>query len=112
MQRPRRASSIFWRRSKRGRRSGSVCAGRDEKPVWTELRDAELKPWIHRRITTAAKLPPDTDLTAFESFRQGHLSRTTSRRRPSRSSADPDPGERWWDVNADNGLHSLHLAAS
>ena len=24
---------------------------------------------------------------------------------------DPDPGERWWDVNADYGLHSLHLAA-
>ena len=25
--------------------------------------------------------------------------------------ADPDPGERWWDVNTDNGLHALHLAS-
>ena len=66
--------------------------GRDEKTVWAELRDAELKPWIHRRIPTAAKLPPDTDLTAFESYRQGQLDRrTTSRRRQSRSSATPIP---------------------
>ncbi len=47
--------------------------GKDEKAVWAELRDAELKPWIHRRIPTAARLPAETDLTAFESYRSGHL---------------------------------------
>jgi 16S rRNA (cytosine967-C5)-methyltransferase len=85
--------------------------GRDEKTVWTELRDADIKPWIHRRIPTAAKLPPDTDLSAFESFRQGQLVPHDIASQAVALVCDPDPGERWWDVNADNGLHSLHLAA-
>jgi 16S rRNA (cytosine967-C5)-methyltransferase len=84
--------------------------GRDEKSVWTELRDAEIKPWIHRRVPTAAKLPLDTDLSAFESFRQGQLVPHDIASQAVALVCDPDPGERWWDVNADNGLHSLHLA--
>jgi 16S rRNA (cytosine967-C5)-methyltransferase len=85
--------------------------GKDEKSVWAELRDAELKPWIHRRITTAARLPAETDLTAFESYRSGHLTVHDIASQAVALVCDPDPGERWWDLNADNGLQSLHLAA-
>jgi 16S rRNA (cytosine967-C5)-methyltransferase len=84
--------------------------GRDEKSVWAELRDSEIKPWIHRRVPTAAKLPADTDLSAFESFRQGQLVPHDIASQAVGLVCDPDPGERWWDVNADNGLQSLHLA--
>jgi 16S rRNA (cytosine967-C5)-methyltransferase len=85
--------------------------GHDEKAVWTELRDAGLKPWIHRRITTSARLPAETDLTAFESYRSGHLIAHDIASQAVAMVCDPDPGERWWDVNAESGLHSLHLAA-
>jgi 16S rRNA (cytosine967-C5)-methyltransferase len=85
--------------------------GHDEKPVWNELREAELKPWIHRRITTAARLPAETDLTTFPSFRSGHLIAHDITSQAVALVCDPDPGERWWDLNADHGLHSLHLAA-
>jgi 16S rRNA (cytosine967-C5)-methyltransferase len=85
--------------------------GKDEKAVWAELRDAELKPWIHRRIPTAARLPAETDLTAFESYRSGHLTVHDIVSQAVALVCDPDPGERWWDMCADNGLHSLHLAA-
>jgi 16S rRNA (cytosine967-C5)-methyltransferase len=85
--------------------------GRDDKGVWTELRDADLKPWIHRRVTTAAKLPAETDLTEIESFRQGHLVPHDIASQAVALVCDPDPGERWWDMNADPGLNSLHLAA-
>ena len=85
--------------------------GTDEKSVWAELRDAELKPWIHRRMPTAARLPAETDLTAFEAYRSGHLVAHDIASQAVALVCDPDPGERWWDVDADNGLHSLHLAA-
>ncbi|MHB1560195.1 MAG: hypothetical protein ACYC61_22315, partial [Isosphaeraceae bacterium] len=38
--------------------------GGDPKAVWNELREAELKPWVHRRVAEAAKLPPETDLAS------------------------------------------------
>jgi 16S rRNA (cytosine967-C5)-methyltransferase len=85
--------------------------GTNENNVWNELRAAELKPWIHRRILTAARLPAETDLTAFEAFRSGHLTQHDIASQAVALACDPDPGERWWDVNADHGLHSLHLAA-
>ena len=36
--------------------------GASEKAIWNELREAGLKPWIHRHLTTAARFDPDTDL--------------------------------------------------
>ncbi len=84
--------------------------GKDPKTVWAELRGAELKPWIHRRVLTAAKLPADTNLTAFESYQGGHLTPHDIASQAVALVCDPDPGERWWDVNSDNGLHALHLA--
>ena len=90
----------------------AVRAG-DEKPVWGELRDAEMKPWIHRRLTTAAKLPPDTDLTRLSAFQSGRLVEQDLASQVVGHACDPDPGERWWDVRgeADNGLYSWQLAA-
>jgi 16S rRNA (cytosine967-C5)-methyltransferase len=85
--------------------------GEDPKAIWSELREAELKPWVHRRIPTAAKLPADSDLTAFESFRTGRLVQEDLASQAVAIVCDPDPGERWWDVNGENGLHALHLAA-
>jgi len=85
--------------------------GQEDKTVWTALRDAELKPWIHRRIPTAAKLPPETDLMPFEAFRTGQLVIQDITSQAVAIVCDPDPGERWWDVNAESGLHALHLAA-
>jgi 16S rRNA (cytosine967-C5)-methyltransferase len=34
--------------------------GAAEKAIWNELREAGLKPWIHRHLKTAARLDPDT----------------------------------------------------
>ena len=80
--------------------------------IWGELREAGLKPWIHRRLTTAAKLPPDTDLTELASFQSGRLIVQDLSSQVVGLVCDPDPGERWWDVRGEvvNGLHALHLA--
>jgi len=85
--------------------------GKEEKTVWSELRDADIKPWVHRRITTAAKLPVETDLTALGAFRAGYLVAHDITAQAVAIVCDPDPGERWWDVNAEYGLNALHLAA-
>ena len=62
-------------------------------------------------MVNAARLPADTDLSAFEAYRSGHLTIHDISSQAVALACDPDPGERWWDVNADNGLHALHLAA-
>jgi len=85
--------------------------GQEDKTVWTALRDAELKPWIHRRIPTAAKLPLETDLMPFDAFRTGQMVIQDITSQAVAIVCDPDPGERWWDVNPESGLHALHLAA-
>jgi 16S rRNA (cytosine967-C5)-methyltransferase len=87
--------------------------GGDAKSVWNELREAELKPWIHRRLPEAAKLPPETDLSRIASFETGRLIVQDLASQAVGIVCDPDPGERWWDVRgeADGGLHAFHLAA-
>jgi 16S rRNA (cytosine967-C5)-methyltransferase len=85
--------------------------GHDAKAVWGALRDAQLKPWVHRRIPTAAKLPPETDLKRFEAFRTGQLVIQDITSQAVGIVCDPDRGERWWDYSAESGLHALHLAA-
>jgi 16S rRNA (cytosine967-C5)-methyltransferase len=87
--------------------------GGDAKAVWAELREAEFKPWIHRRLSDAAKLPPETDLARVGSFKAGRLIVQDAASQAVGIVCDPDPGERWWDVRgeSDGGLHALHLAA-
>jgi 16S rRNA (cytosine967-C5)-methyltransferase len=84
--------------------------GGREKALWAELREGEVKPWIHRRLTSAAKLDPDTDLSAFPSYRKGELVIQDLASQALGTVCDPDPGERWWDVCGGPGLHALHLA--
>jgi 16S rRNA (cytosine967-C5)-methyltransferase len=87
--------------------------GPDEKAAWAELREAELKPWIHRRLPSAAKLPPHADLSDLEVFHSGRLVVQDLASQAVGIVGDPDPGERWWDVRGegDGGLPALHLAA-
>jgi 16S rRNA (cytosine967-C5)-methyltransferase len=90
-----------------------AARGGDARAIWTELREAELKPWIHRRLPEAAKLPPETDLSRIASFEAGRLIVQDLASQAVGIACDPDPGERWWDVRgeADGGLHAFHLAA-
>jgi 16S rRNA (cytosine967-C5)-methyltransferase len=87
--------------------------GGDPRAIWNELREAELKPWIHRRLADAAKLPPEADLSRLSSFEAGRLVTQDLASQAFGIACDPDPGERWWDVRgeADGGFAALHLAA-
>ena len=87
-----------------------VC-GHEEKLVWTALRDAGLKPWVHRRMPTAAKLPAETDLRPLESFQTGRLVAQDVASQAVAIIADPDRGDRWWNVSGESGHLALHLAA-
>ena len=86
--------------------------GTEPKAVWNELREAELKPWIHRRHPDAAKLPPDADMDQIASFQAGRLVVQDLSSQAVGIACDPDPGERWWEVRGegDGGLHAFHLA--
>src|SRR5262249_37005890 len=81
------------------------------RTLWSELREAGIKPWIHRRLETAAKLPPQTDLSRSEAVRSSRLVAEDLSSQAVGIVCDPDPGERWWVVRGDGGLHAMHLAA-
>ena len=83
--------------------------GGDARAVWSELREMEMKPWIHRRLPEAAKLPPETDLSRVAAFKSGKLIVEDLASQAVGLACDPDPGERWWDVRgeADGGLVAL-----
>ncbi|MDR3621128.1 MAG: hypothetical protein P4L85_17380 [Paludisphaera borealis] len=85
--------------------------GKPEKPVWNELRDTGLKPWIHRRIETAAKLDRDTDVGSLEPVNQGFVVVEDLASQAVAKVCDPDPGERWWVACGGTGLHALDLGA-
>jgi len=85
--------------------------GGTEKVIWNELREAGLKPWIHRHLTTAARFDPDTDLSSLRPYREGDLVIEDLSSQALGKACDPDPGERWWDVVGGIGLHALHLGA-
>jgi 16S rRNA (cytosine967-C5)-methyltransferase len=85
--------------------------GGSEKALWNELRDAGLKPWIHRKLTSAARLEPDTDLRTLRPLRQGELTVEDLSSQALGKACDPDPGDRWWDCSGGLGLHALHLGA-
>jgi 16S rRNA (cytosine967-C5)-methyltransferase len=85
--------------------------GADEKAVWGALRDAGLKPWIHRRVPSAAKLPSETDLSRLDDYRAGRLVAHDIASQAVALVCDPDPGERWWDVSGESGLIGQHIAS-
>jgi len=79
--------------------------------LWTELRETGIKPWIHRHIPTAAKLPSDADVHHLAAFERGALEIQDLASQAVGLACDPDPGERWWDACAGAGGKALHLAA-
>jgi 16S rRNA (cytosine967-C5)-methyltransferase len=81
------------------------------KSVWNELREAGIKPWIHRRLETAAKLPAQTDLSQLEAILPGRFIAEDLSSQAVGIVCDPDPGERWWSVRGEGGHHAMHLAA-
>lgn len=87
--------------------------GGNARTIWNELREAELKPWIHRELTDTAKLPPETDLTKLPAHQEGRIVVQDIASQAVGLACDPDPGERWWDVRGetDGGVLALQLAA-
>lgn len=83
--------------------------GGSEKAIWNELREAGLKPWIHRRLTTAAKLPPDTDLRPIRPYQQSEIAVDDLSSQAAGLVCDPDPGERWWCTTESTCMNALHL---
>lgn len=88
---------------------------RDQSPTegatWSELRAEGVKPWVHRRLTRAAKLDSSVDIHHFSSYERGMLEIQDLASQAVGHVCDPDPGERWWDVCAGAGGKALHLAS-
>jgi 16S rRNA (cytosine967-C5)-methyltransferase len=85
--------------------------GADEKKAWSALREAGLKPWIHRHMPSAAKLPAETDLSLLDDYRAGRLVAQDIASQAVAQVCDPDAGERWWDVSGESGLVGQQLAS-
>jgi 16S rRNA (cytosine967-C5)-methyltransferase len=83
----------------------------DPKSVWTELTGLGLKPWVHRRLLNAAKLPAEADVHHLAAFTRGDLEIQDLASQVVALVCDPEPGERWWDACAGAGGKALHLAA-
>ena len=83
----------------------------DEARLWAELARSGLKPWVHRRVTRAAKLEPDSDVHHLPAFERGELEIQDLASQAVGLACDPDPGDRWWDACAGAGGKALHLAA-
>ncbi len=71
--------------------------------VWDELKEAGLKPWIHRRLLSAAKLETDADVYHLAPFTHGRLEIQDIASQAVALICDPEPGERWWDACAARG---------
>lgn len=89
----------------------AAVRGAPEKQVWNDLRDSGLRPWVHRKLETAAKLDRDTELGQLEPFRRGLVVIEDLASQAVARVCDPDPGERWWDVRGGSGLQALGLGA-
>jgi 16S rRNA (cytosine967-C5)-methyltransferase len=87
-----------------------VVGGSGAAALWAELRDAGLKPWVHRQVPTAARLPTDADVHHLPAFERGALEIQDLAAQAVALGCDPDPGDRWWDVCAGAGGKALHLA--
>ena len=80
------------------------------RTLWAELPDGGLKPWVHRQVPTAAKLPIEADVHHLPAFERGALEIQDLASQAVGLACDPDPGERWWDACAGAGGKALHLA--
>ena len=85
--------------------------GTDEQALWNELTSTGLKPWVHRKLTRAAKIDVEADVHHLPAFERGDLEIQDLASQAVALACDPDPGERWWDACAGAGGKALHLAA-
>lgn len=83
----------------------------DPEIVWNELRRIGLRPWVHRRVTHAARLDQGTDLTTVEAFRRGRIEIEDLAVQAIGIVADPDAGERWRVDERGRGDVALHIAS-
>ena len=77
--------------------------GPNVEAVWGELNEAGLKPWIHRRLLSAAKLETDADVYHLAPFTHGRLEIQDIASQAVALICDPEPGERWWDASPAGG---------
>src|SRR5262249_40496017 len=85
--------------------------GDDPEALWAELRQEGLRPWVHRRIPSAARLDSDADVHHRSAFTRGDLEIQDLASQSVGVVCDPEAGERWWDACAGAGGKALHLAA-
>ncbi|MFO0957874.1 MAG: RsmB/NOP family class I SAM-dependent RNA methyltransferase [Isosphaeraceae bacterium] len=85
--------------------------GEPADKVWKELQALGIRPWIHRQVAGAARLPASVDVARLALCVSGHLEIQELSSQLVGRICDPDPGERWWVVNAGGGGTALHLAA-
>jgi 16S rRNA (cytosine967-C5)-methyltransferase len=85
--------------------------GGDPDRLWDELRRQGIKPWVHRRVATAARLGPEVDVHHLAAFERGALEIQDLASQAVGLVCDPEPGERWWDCCAGAGGKALHLAS-
>jgi 16S rRNA (cytosine967-C5)-methyltransferase len=83
----------------------------DSATVWSELKTAGVRPWVHRRLKSAARLDPDVDVYHLAPFTRGELEIQDLASQAVGLACDPDSGERWWDVCAGAGGKALQLAS-
>jgi 16S rRNA (cytosine967-C5)-methyltransferase len=85
--------------------------GEEESAVWAELTAQGIKPWVHRRMTRAARFDPSVDLHHTPPVQRGALIIQDLAAQAVGLVCDPDPGERWWVAGAGTGGSALHLAS-
>ena len=85
--------------------------GAEPSAVWKNLNESGVKPWVHRKLTFAAKLDTEADLYHLPAFERGNLEIQDLASQVVGLACDPDPGERWWDACTGAGGKALHLAA-
>jgi 16S rRNA (cytosine967-C5)-methyltransferase len=79
--------------------------------VWSELRALGVKPWIHRRLTSAARLDARVEVAPLAPFERGDAQVHELASQLVAHSADPHPGERWWVPRVERPQEAIHLAA-
>jgi 16S rRNA (cytosine967-C5)-methyltransferase len=85
--------------------------GAEPKAVWDELRALGLKPWVHRKVPSAARLEPELDLESLPAYEQGRLERHDLAAQTIGLACGPVAGQRWWVTHAGSGVEHLHLAS-
>lgn len=83
----------------------------DPRAAWAELTAVGVKPWVHRELEHAAKLPPESDIHHLDIFTRGDVEIQDLASQAVGLVCDPEPGERWWDACTGAGGKALHLAA-